>query len=224
MPVGTLKRNVFLVGFMGVGKTTVARRLARDLGVVAIDVDSYLARKHGKDATQLFRQRGERALRGLEARALAECAALGPAVISCGEGIVATPEARELIKREGFAVMLESSEAASLGRIRSLRTRPLLAQGCDTSCLWNERKPLYEEVADALIDVRGKSTAAVAAELARMLVREGVYAGSDSGAQPAGEPSKKRGRSRRGRRGRGRKASGAGNGESSANGPANATA
>ena len=173
--MGTLTKNVFLIGFMGVGKTTLARRLARDLGVASIDVDAYLHRKHGKDANQLFKQRGERGLRRLEAAALAECCAMGPAIVSCGEGVVALPANRKLIVEEGFAVLLESSMEGSLARVRSLRTRPLLANGCDTDKLWRERKPLYDEVARVRIDVRGKGTAAVAAEVTAVLKREGVY-------------------------------------------------
>ena len=173
--MGTLTKNVFLVGFMGVGKTTVARRLARDLGVASIDVDAYLHRKYGKDANQLFKQRGEKGLRRLESAALAECASMGPAVISCGEGIVALAANRKAISEKGFAVLLESSMEGSLARVRRLRTRPLLAHGCDTDKLWRERKPLYDEVARARIDVRGKATAAVAAEVAAVLKKEGVY-------------------------------------------------
>lgn len=173
--MGLLKENVFLVGFMGVGKTTVARRLARDLGVASIDVDAYLQRKHGNDANRLFKQRGEKGLRKAEAKALRECADLGPAVISCGEGIVVLEENRELLKTKGFAVLLESSMEGSLSRIRSMRTRPLLAHGCDTRALWDERKPLYEEVARAHVDVSGRSTAAAAAAIADVLKSNGIY-------------------------------------------------
>ena len=63
--VGTLKKNVFLVGFMGVGKTTVARRMARDMGVACVDVDAFLERKHGRSAAELFGELGEDALREL---------------------------------------------------------------------------------------------------------------------------------------------------------------
>ena len=86
---GTLKKNVFLVGFMGVGKTPVARRMARDMGVACVDVDAFLERKHGKSAAELFGELGEDALRELEYEALVECANMGPSLISCGEGIVA---------------------------------------------------------------------------------------------------------------------------------------
>ena len=173
--VGVLKKNVFLVGFMGVGKTTVARRMARDMGVACVDVDAYLERKHGKSAAELFGDVGEQRLRELEYEALSECADMGPCVISCGEGIVAYPKSRALLKRRGFAVMLESSEATSLGRIHNLSTRPLLAHDCDIEGLWEARKPLYEEVARAKINVQGRSTGSVAGFIAKVLARAGVY-------------------------------------------------
>ena len=160
---------------MGVGKTTVARRMARDMGVACVDVDAFLERKHGKSAAELFGELGEDALRELEYEALVECANMGPSLISCGEGIVAYDKSRELLKRRGFAVMLESSEATSLGRIHNLSTRPLLAHDCDIEGLWEQRKPLYEEVARAKINVQGRSTGSVAGFVAKVLARAGVY-------------------------------------------------
>lgn len=173
--VGTLKKNVFLVGFMGVGKTTVARRMARDMGVACVDVDAFLERKHGRSAAELFGEFGEDVLRELEYEALVECTNMGHFLISCGEGIVAFDKSRELLKRRGFAVMLESSEATSLGRIHNLSTRPLLAHDCDIEGLWEQRKPLYEEVARAKINVQGRSTGSVADFVAKVLARAGVY-------------------------------------------------
>ena len=157
--VGTLKKNVFLVGFMGVGKTTVARRMARDMGVACVDVDAFLERKHGRSAAELFGEFGEDVLRELEYEALVECTNMGHSLISCGEGIVAFDKSRELLTRRGFAVMLESSEATSLGRIHNLSTRPLLAHDCDIEGLWEQ----------------GRSTGSVADFVAKVLARAGVY-------------------------------------------------
>lgn len=173
--MGTLKKNVFLVGFMGVGKTTVARRLARNLRVTAIDVDSYLQRRYGLDASELFEHHGEEGLRALEADALRDCAAMGPAIISCGEGVVALEENRKLLASQGLTVLLESSAEESLERIRSLRTRPLLARGCNADDLWNQRKPYYDEVAHATVDVAQMSTAAAVDRLESILVEQGAY-------------------------------------------------
>ena len=145
------------------------------MGVACVDVDAFLERKHGRSAAELFGEFGEDALRELEYEALVECANMGPSLISCGEGIVAYDKSRELLKRRGFAVMLESSEATSLGRIHNLSTRPLLAHDCDIEGLWEQRKPLYEEVARAKIDVQGRSTGSVAGFVAKVLARAGVY-------------------------------------------------
>lgn len=145
--------------------------MARDMGVACVDVDAFLERKHGKSAAELFGEFGEDVLRELEYEALVECANMGPSLISCGEGIVAFDKSRELLKRRGFAVMLESSEATSLGRIHNLSTRPLLAHDCDIEGLWEQRKPLYEEVARAKINVQGRSTGSVAGFVAKVLAR-----------------------------------------------------
>ena len=132
----------------------------RDMGVACVDVDAFLERKHGRSAAELsanlVKMRCE-----LEYEALVECANMGP-LISCGEGIVAYDKSREL-QRRGFAVMPESSEATFVkGRIHNLSTRPLLAHDCDIEGLWEQRKPLYEEVARAKINVQGRSTGSVA--------------------------------------------------------------
>ena len=151
--MGTLSRNVFLVGFCGVGKTTVARRLARDLGVAAIDVDSSPGAKVRQDANQLFKQRGEKGLRRAESCAFAECCAMGPAVISCGEGIVVAPKNRGLaekreihrpsrIFRRGFA-------GARQKRWRKTKAAALLLDAIPTS-FGMTGSPLYEEVADVI--------------------------------------------------------------------------
>lgn len=201
--MGLLKQNVFLVGFMGVGKTTVGRRLARDLGVAFIDVDAYLHRRYGKDATSLFKQRGEAGLRRAETKALAECADMGPAVISCGEGIVASQRARELLRTRGCAVWLESSAEASLARIKNLRTRPLLAQGCDTDKLWAARRPLYEEVSIARVCVADISTGQAARAIETVLKEAGVYDPASGGESSQGQHPVQNNRKKQGGQGRG---------------------
>lgn len=171
----TLKTNVFLVGIMGVGKTTIARRLARMLGVAAVDVDSYMRNMYHRDSSRLFKDMGEEKFRACEVHALAACADLGPAIVSCSEGAVTTPEGRRILTERGFAIFLDSSCDGAMKRIRSLRTRPLLAQGGDAHSIMDARRPMLEEVACACVDVEGLSTTEACARVTAVLKGRGIY-------------------------------------------------
>lgn len=170
-----LVRNVFLIGVMGAGKTTVARRLARDLHVASVDVDAYIKRKHGANPTELFRTMGEGPFRNAEAQALKECAAMGPAIISCGEGVVVMPQSRTLLRDQGFTVLIDAPSKYALSRIHNLSTRPLIAHGHDPKAVMEGRRPLYEKVAHVTVCTQGKSTSCIAAEIAQILKDQGVY-------------------------------------------------
>ncbi|WP_350455175.1 shikimate kinase [Slackia heliotrinireducens] len=175
MALAELRDNVFLIGIMGAGKTTVARRLARDMHVAAIDVDAFMRRSYGKDATRIYKEVGERRFREIEIEMLKCCADLGPAIISCSEGVVATEEGRRVLAERGFAVLLETTCDGALDRIRSLRTRPLLATGTDAEEVAAERKPQLEASAQATVDVFDKSTGLVARNIEKMLKDEGIF-------------------------------------------------
>ena len=72
-------------------------------------------------------------------------------------------------------MLLESSAQESVSRIHSLRTRPLLASGCNTQELWEQRKPLYDQVANACVQVNDMSTYAAACAVMQLLKDRGVY-------------------------------------------------
>ena len=84
--VGELARPVFFVGFMGAGKTSVARRLARTCGVASVDMDTYLERREGKRVKEIFAQAGEDGFRAIETDVLRELAGKEPLLVSCGGG------------------------------------------------------------------------------------------------------------------------------------------
>lgn len=170
-----LTRNVFFVGFMGVGKTTVVRKTARVLGLASVDTDMFVERRCGKSPARIFADQGEKAFRKMERRALRDCAAMGPLLISCGEGIVESESNRDFIRENGFVILLSADLGHSESRIRSLRTRPLYAQHDDISGLLAERRPHYEDLADAVIDVSGRSTGWVVGQVERILADAGIY-------------------------------------------------
>lgn len=174
-PTYRLRRPVFLIGFMGAGKSSVARRLARSCGVSALDLDTYVERSCGKKISQVFADEGESAFRAMEVHALKEVAAMeAPMLVSCGGGIITTAEARQALQELGFTVLLsvDADEAAS--RISDKSNRPLFNDIESARELCSSRGPLYAEAAHATIDTSGKDVYRISREVRRVLEKEGV--------------------------------------------------
>lgn len=158
--------HLFLVGFMGAGKSTVARLVAERLGLPAIDLDEAIEERAGRSVTAIFEQDGEEAFRDLETQALSALADLPPHVVACGGGVVLRPENRALLKRMGTVVHLVVTADVALARIGDVSTRPLLAGpsgALAATRLLEARERLYRSVADLEVDTVGKSVEEVAA-------------------------------------------------------------
>lgn len=170
-----LRRPVFLIGFMGAGKSTVARRLARSCGVSSLDLDTYIERECGKKIREVFADEGEAAFRRMEAHALGEVAAMDAAMlVSCGGGIVTTDESRQALQKLGFTVLLKVDADEAASRISDKSTRPLFQDLESARQLCEDRAPLYEQAAAATIDTRGKDVYRITRELRSLLEEEGV--------------------------------------------------
>ena len=172
--VAELTRPVFFVGFMGAGKTSTARKLARLAGLSAIDMDTYIERQVGKNASQIFADSGEAAFRTIETQVLRHLLAGDPALVSCGGGVVVTPENRVMLREGGYVVYLQVTADEAAERINNYSTRPLFKDLEAARRLIQERLPLYEEVADAAVDTAGRGSGAVAREVFGLLKRAGV--------------------------------------------------
>lgn len=174
-PVYQLKRPVFLIGFMGAGKSSVARRLARSCGVSALDLDTYIERACGKKIREVFADEGEEAFRRMEVHALGEVAAMAsPMLVSCGGGIITTEAARTALKELGFTVLLKVDADEAASRISDTSTRPLFQDLESARALCDARAPLYEQAAAVTIDTSGKDVYHIARELRRVLEKEGM--------------------------------------------------
>ncbi len=166
--------HIFLIGFMGSGKSTIARKLARRYGRVSFDIDIGIARMKGKSIPKIFAQEGEQAFRQYELEYLEYLEDKPSSIISCGGGIITTKECRDKLRELGFVVFLEVDANEALSRISSTKSRPLLSNGSDPQALLEKRMPLYLEVADLRFDTSNKSANQVTKELGEELQKRGL--------------------------------------------------
>jgi len=158
--------HIFLVGFMGAGKSSVARLVAERAGLPCIDLDRDIEREQGAPITRIFEDRGEQAFRDLESAALLGLGARPPSVVACGGGIVLRPENRAALKRMGRVVYLEVTAAEALARVGDTSTRPLLSGpsgALAATSLLAAREALYLAVADVVVETVGRTPSEVAA-------------------------------------------------------------
>lgn len=166
--------TVLLVGMMGAGKTTVGRMLADRLDRRYVDSDEEVEAATGRTVRELFEEGGEKAFRPLESAALATAVHTGqPVVVGVAGGAVLDPANRALLRRSGTVVWLRATPETLAARIaHQVGTgsggarrdhRPLLEHDPEGALrhLAASRRPLYEEVADLVVDVDGVSPADV---------------------------------------------------------------
>jgi len=137
--------KVYLVGFMGAGKTTVARALARRLDWRHEDIDERIEQRERRDIPTIFRQEGEPYFRALEREEVIALLAARGAVIATGGGTFVDPATRELMLRDGAVVWLDASLAAILSRVPLDGRRPLAADRIEMEKLYNQRRMAYSQ-------------------------------------------------------------------------------
>lgn len=165
--------NVFLIGPMGVGKSTIGRHLARLLKLDFLDADSALEERTGASISLIFEIEGEEGFRQRESALLHELTEREQIVLATGGGAVLSEANRRLLRRRGTVVYLRASIDTQLRRTRRSKNRPLLADADDRRSVIEElmraREPLYEQEADIIVNTDNRSPAAVAKEIARRL-------------------------------------------------------
>lgn len=167
--------NLFLVGPMGAGKSTIGRQLAELLHRPFFDSDRLIEERTGAAISWIFELEGEPGFRQREQRVIDELTALEGVVLATGGGAILDPENRRHLAGRGCVVYLRVSVEQQLERTRRDRSRPLL-QTADPEARLLEliriREPLYREVADLTVNTNGRSVRAVALDILRQLQSE----------------------------------------------------
>jgi shikimate kinase len=136
--------RIYLVGFMGAGKSTVGRELSLKLHCPFVDLDAEIEKTEGISVREIFARSGEARFRQIEREHLKRISEASPAIIALGGGAYIDPENRKVADESGVAVWLDASFSAIRDRIRPDGTRPLLADLERARRLYAERLPSYK--------------------------------------------------------------------------------
>ena len=170
-------RNLFLIGPMGAGKTTVGKRLATHFGLPFLDLDAEIESHTGADVPLIFDVEGEPGFRRRESVLLAECSARDGVVLATGGGIVLDADNRALLAERGFVLWLQTNVEQQLQRLERDRQRPLL-QASDRreklQAMAQLRTPLYADTADLIVPSHSHTPTHAAERIARMLEAEWI--------------------------------------------------
>lgn len=164
--------NIFLVGLMGAGKSTVGKSLAKTLDKSFYDSDHEIERRTGVNIPLIFELEGEAGFRKREAQAIAELAEVQNIVLATGGGAVLMLENRQVLASHGTVIYLRANVDELWHRTRGDRNRPLLQTENPRErlqVLYNQRDPLYMEIADFVIDTGGQPVSAIVSQIEHCL-------------------------------------------------------
>ncbi len=159
---------IFLVGFMGSGKTTTGRALARLLGWDFVDLDEVIVDAERRSIAEIFEQAGEPYFRRVEAEILGGLRGRSRLVVACGGGTYAQDRTRALIDGMGRAIWLQVPLSQALARCEDGPSRPLLKDAPTAESLYRSRVPAYRTAA-LRVQVEGLSPEQVAERIAALL-------------------------------------------------------
>ncbi|HAU92109.1 MAG: shikimate kinase AroK [Pseudomonadota bacterium] len=162
------KRNIFLVGPMGAGKSTIGRHLADELHLEFFDSDQEIERRSGADITWIFDLEGEDGFRKREENVINDLTDKQGIVLATGGGSIMTKAVRNRLSARGIVVYLQTTIDKQVARTQRDKRRPLLQKDDPEKVLRDLaelRNPLYEEVADYVVETDDQSARAVANQI-----------------------------------------------------------
>ena len=163
------KRNIFLVGPMGAGKSTIGRQLAQLLNMDFVDTDAEIEDRAGADISWIFDVEGEEGFRKREERLINELTQRQGIVLSTGGGAVLSKDNRNHLSARGIVIYLETTVDKQYQRTQRDKKRPLLQDVTDPRQVLEDlakvRNPLYEEVADITLPTDEQSAKVMATQI-----------------------------------------------------------
>jgi len=143
------RRSIVLVGMMGVGKSSIGRRLGTRLGIPFVDADAEIEKAAGMSIADIFARHGEADFRGGEARVIARLLEGGPQVLATGGGAIMNPDTRALIKTKGISIWLNAEFDVLMRRISKRKHERPMLQTADPVATLREllaaREPVYAQ-------------------------------------------------------------------------------
>ena len=165
--------NIYLIGLMGSGKTTLGKSLAKKLNRPFIDTDQLIEQKSGVDVSMIFEFEGEKGFRERETKLLSEIALKKEHIVSTGGGIILSKYNRDVIAKSGIIFYLKTQPAELLIRLQNDKTRPLL-QGANLkeklTKIYAERSTLYEMTADYIIETKNKKISQILTNIEEIMI------------------------------------------------------
>ena len=158
---GCRSSNIYIVGFMGTGKSSVGLRLAERLGWAFCDLDTEIERAAGETVSEIFRNRGEAYFRRVESEALKRISVRTGTVVALGGGAFCSDENRRVTAATGTSVWLDAPVEIVMARCAGNRARPLFGDRRAMAALLESRRPAYE-LADVRIDIEGLAVEEIA--------------------------------------------------------------
>lgn len=162
------QKNMFLIGFMGCGKSTMARLLAKELHMELVEMDETIEKEENRSINEIFATDGEGYFRDLETQLITRISNKGGMVVSCGGGAILRQENVDIMKKNGCVVYLAATPETIYSRVKNSTNRPLLNGNMNVeyiSELMAKRVDKYEAAADYKIVVDGKGKLEVLEEL-----------------------------------------------------------
>ncbi len=166
------KNNIYFIGLMGAGKTTIGKILAKQLGKTFYDTDHEIEKRTGVKIPVIFDLEGESGFRKRETAVVQDLTRLKNIVMATGGGAVITEENRKLLQANGTVIYLRANVNELWHRTRNDKHRPLL-QNVDIRAkleqLYAERNPLYTETATLIFDTGNQSVANILDQIEKSL-------------------------------------------------------